>query len=223
MGTPRYYVGRVTIAGVKNERLASLLEFGTNLGPGRAFTRAAIPAATEGVKEVLQQNGYYESKIDVKTETDVVGDQINVTFTVDIGPQARVGQVMLEGEDAGLTPEEFRKKSKLKANSKVTRDTTSNALDRLRAQYQKKDRLEATVTLQKQTYNEGRKQLDYDFHANQGPEVQVLVEGAKHIEEPAASAGAGVRRGHDRQRSAERRAAQHSGVTWCSRGTSTRP
>lgn len=179
VGTPRYYVGRVTIAGVKNERLASLLEFGTNLGPGRPVTRDAIPAATEGVKDVLQQNGYYESKIDVKTETDVVGDQINVTFTVDIGPQARVGQVMLQGEDAGLTPEEFRKKSKLKTNSKITRDTTSNALDRLRAQYQKKDRLEATVTLQKQTYNEGRKQVDYDFHANQGPEVQVLVEGTK--------------------------------------------
>ena len=75
--------------------------------------------------------------------------------------------------------EEFRKKGKLKTGSKVTRDTTSNALTRLRAQYQKKDRLEATVSLQKQTYNEARKQVDYDFHANQGPEVQVLVEGAK--------------------------------------------
>ena len=31
VGTPRYYVGRVTIAGVKNERLASLLEYATKL------------------------------------------------------------------------------------------------------------------------------------------------------------------------------------------------
>ena len=55
----------------------------------------------------------------------------------------------------------------------MTRDTTSNALTRLRKQYQKKDRLEAMVTLQKQTYVPARKQLDYDFHANQGPEVKV--------------------------------------------------
>ena len=33
-GSPQYFVGRVTIAGVKNERLASLLEFATKLVAG---------------------------------------------------------------------------------------------------------------------------------------------------------------------------------------------
>ena len=61
----------------------------------------------------------------------------------------------------------------------MTRDTTSNALARLRALYQKKDRLEATVTLQKQTYVAPRKQVDYEFHVNPGPQVQVLVEGVR--------------------------------------------
>jgi outer membrane protein insertion porin family len=178
-GTPRYYVGRVKITGVKDERLASLLEFGTKLQPGTAFTETAMPEATDGVKQILRQNGYYEPKVGEKTEIDKAGDQINVTYTVNVGPQARVGGVALVGTDAGLTPEEFRKKSKLKPKSKVTQDTTSNALDRLRSQYQKKNRLEATVTLQKQTYDAGRKQVDYEFHANQGPEVKVLVEGTK--------------------------------------------
>ena len=90
-----------------------------------------------------------------------------------------MGQVASRGPDAGLTLEEFRKKGKLKEGNRVSRDTTSNAMDRLRKQYQKKDRLEATVTLQKQTYNLPRKQLDYEFHVNQGPEVKVVVEGAK--------------------------------------------
>lgn len=35
------------------------------------------------------------------------------------------------------------------------------------------------MTLQKQTYATTRKQVDYDFHANQGPMVKVLVEGVK--------------------------------------------
>ena len=34
-GTPRYFVGRVTIAGVKDERLASSLEYATKLSRGR--------------------------------------------------------------------------------------------------------------------------------------------------------------------------------------------
>ncbi len=33
-GVSRYYVGRVTIAGVKSDRLTSLLEFATKLSPG---------------------------------------------------------------------------------------------------------------------------------------------------------------------------------------------
>src|SRR5947209_4317689 len=78
-----------------------------------------------------------------------------------------------------MTLEEFRKKGKLKRGSKVNRDTTSTALSRLRKQYQKKDRLEATVSLQKQTYATDRRQVDYAFNVNQGPEVKVLIEGVK--------------------------------------------
>jgi outer membrane protein insertion porin family len=178
-GVPRYYVGRVTIDGVKSPRLASLLEFATKLSPGMPFNESQIGAGAEGIKEMLQQQGYFESVLSADSQVDVAGSQVNVTYTVSIGPQARVGQITLEGADAGLTLEEFRKKAKLKKGSKVTRDTTSNALDRLRKVYQKRDRLEATVSLQKETYDPPRKELDMHFHANQGPEVKVAVEGAK--------------------------------------------
>jgi outer membrane protein insertion porin family len=176
-GIARYYVGRVTILGVKNERLTSLLEFATKLSPGKDFTEAQLAAGNEGIKQILQQNGYYESKTSVKTTIDTSADQVNVIYTVDIGPQAKVGQVVVEGTNSELTVEEFRKKSKLKTGSKVTRDSVTNALSRLRKQYQKRDHLEATVTLLKQTYVETRKQVDYDFRVNEGPEVKVVVEG----------------------------------------------
>jgi outer membrane protein insertion porin family len=177
-GTVQYYVGRVTINGLKNDRLAALLEFATKLSPGTAFDESQIAAGTEGIKDILQEQGFYESTVKASSETDVADAQINVTYTVGIGPQARVGQITLTGNDTGLTLEEFRKKSKLKEGNRVTRDTASNAMDRLRKLYQKKDRLEATVTLQKQTYAPSRKQVDYEFQVNQGPEVKVAVEGA---------------------------------------------
>jgi outer membrane protein assembly factor BamA len=178
-GVPRYYVGRVTIDGVKSDRLSSLLEFATKLSPGTAFNESQIAAGAEGIKEILQEQGYYESVMSADSQVDAAGNQVNVTYTVAIGPQARVGQIMLEGPDAGMTLEEFRKKAKLKPGARVTRDTTSNALERLRKLYQKRDRLEATVSLQKETYDKPRKQLDMQFHANQGPQVKVAVEGAK--------------------------------------------
>jgi outer membrane protein assembly factor BamA len=179
VGVPRYFVGRVTIVGVKDERLASLLEYATKLQPGTDFTEAAVPAASEGVRQALESNGYYEPAIAVKTTVDEAGGQVNAEFSVQVGPQARVGKIAVEGNDPGLTAEEVRKKGKMKQGSKVTRETTSNALTRLRAQYEKRDRLEATASLRSETYDKGRRQVDYTFRANQGPLVKVAVEGAK--------------------------------------------
>jgi outer membrane protein assembly factor BamA len=58
-GTPRFYVGRVIVVGVKSDRLTSLLTYATKLNPGMAYTDTSIPTGTEGIKEILKQQGYY--------------------------------------------------------------------------------------------------------------------------------------------------------------------
>jgi outer membrane protein insertion porin family len=189
-GTPRYYVGRVEIHGVNQERLTSLLEFATRLDPGTPYTEAQIPAAVEGVKQTLEQNGFYQPTVNVATTTDNDGHQVNAIFTVETGPQARVGDVAVEGKDPGITVDEFRKRGHLNCSRiaamfnkscrpKVGRETTTNALTDVRSHYQKQDRLEATVSLQKQTYVAPTKRLNYDFNAEQGPLVKVVVNGVK--------------------------------------------
>lgn len=179
VGVPRYFVGRVTIEGVKDERLSSLLKYATKLQPGTDFTEAAIPVATDGVRETLASNGYFEPDIAVKTTVDEAGDQVNAVYTVSVGPQARVGKIAVEGNDPGLTEEEVRRKGKLKQGSKVNRETSSNALTRLRSLYEKRNRMEATTSMRTESYNKARKQVDYTLNANEGPVVKVVVEGAK--------------------------------------------
>lgn len=178
-GTPRYYVGRVTIGGVKSDRLTSLLEYATKLNPGTAYTDTSVATGTEGIRDVLRSNGYYEPKVYAGTTLDRSNIQVNLEYDVQIGRQARIGEVKIESPNSGMTLDEFRKKGKLKHGRKVTRDTISNALTRLRHQYQKQDRLEATVSLQKQTYNLQRQEVDYQFRVDRGPEVKVVVEGVK--------------------------------------------
>ena len=193
-GDPRYFIGRVTVLGIKQERLASLLEFATRLEPGVAFTDAAIPTAVEAVKESLAENGYFVPKVLVATSVDDVGHQVNATFTITLGPQARIGQVVVGGSDPGIDVETFRDKANMDCGrlttafhfifgktciEKVSRDTTSNSLSGVRSYYQKKDRLEGTISLQKSAYAVPRNQVDYDFAANQGPIVKVVVNGTK--------------------------------------------
>ena len=172
-------MGRVQVDGIKEDRLASLVEYGTNLNPGTAFTPSDVEAATDAVKQTLSQNGYYEPQIAVRTDRDDVGQQVNITYTIAIGPLARVGNVSISGKDPGIDEKDFRKKGKLKRKMKVNREIISNTLSDLRAYYQKKDRLEATVSLQKSTYDPATRTLNYDFLVEQGPVVAVKVEGAK--------------------------------------------
>ena len=189
-GVPRFYVGRVSIVGVSSERLTSLLEFATKLDPGTPYTETEIPAALDGVKESLAENGYYQPTITIATVTDNIGHQIDVTVTVVIGPQASIGNVSVSGKDPGVSPADFRKKGglncsrlvllfKKNCDPKVSRETASSALSGVRSFYMKNNRLEGTITLQKQTYQPPRKQLDYDFVAEQGPIVKVVINGIK--------------------------------------------
>lgn len=193
-GQPQYFVGRVTIVGVSNERLASLLEFATRMDPGAPFTNGALTTAVEAVKESLAENGFYVPKVALATDVDAASHQVNATFTVDPGPQARIGSVAVDGPDAGIDVPLFRKKGHLDCgwlttkfdktfgrvcDLKVTRETVSNALSGVRSYYEKEDRLEGTISLQKSMYAIPRRQVDYDFAANQGPVVEVVVNGVK--------------------------------------------
>jgi outer membrane protein assembly complex protein YaeT len=193
-GQPQYFVGRVTIEGVKNERLASLLEFATRMEPGVPFANGALATAVEAVKESLAENGFYIPKVALATTVDDAAHQVNATFTIETGPQARVGGVEVGGTDPGIDVATFRKKGKLNCSwlttswdklfgrvcdLKVTRETTSNALSGVRSYYQKQERLEGTISLQKSDYVAPRRQVDYDFSANQGPVVEVVVNGVK--------------------------------------------
>ena len=189
-GVPRYYVGRISILGVPDERLTSLLEFATKLDPGTAYTETEIPAAVDGVKQSLADNGFYQPTVDISTMMDNAGEQVNVTVLVKTGPQAHIGAVTVSGKDPGIDPTDFRKKGDLncsrlvllfdkRCDPKVSRETASTALSGVRNFYLKNNRLEGTITLQKQTYVPDRTQLDYDFTAEQGPIVKVVINGIK--------------------------------------------
>ena len=177
-GTPQLFIGRVTVNGVKQESFTSLLEGQTKLSPGTPFTPQKLSRADQLLSSTLETNGYYQGKITTRTVDDPANAQVNVDYDVATGKVARVGDVAVEG-NTGLTIEKFRKKAKLKRNSKVGRETVNTALDKLRANYQKQQLLESTVTLNSKTFEPPVNQINYDFKVNEGPKVYVVVDGVK--------------------------------------------
>lgn len=175
-GVPNLFIGRVTVNGVNTERLSGVLERSTRMNAGTVFTDSKLMQAQTLMQQTLAENGYYAAKIFASTSIDEANSQVNVAFQIEQDKQARVGDVAVKG-DSGMTVDQFRKKGKLKQDSKVTRDTVSNALNRLRKNYRKQDRLEASLKLDSRTYQPPSNHLDYGFSADRGPIVEINVDG----------------------------------------------
>jgi outer membrane protein insertion porin family len=176
-GAPNVFIGRVTVNGVNNERLAGVLERSTRMNAGMIFTDSKLLQAQTLLQQSLAENGYYAARVFASTTMDEENFQVNVAFQIELGKQARIGDVAVSG-NSGMSIQEFRKKGKLKKNSKVTRDTVSNALTRLRKNYQKQNRLEAALRLDSRNYQPPTNHLDYGFTANRGPVVVINLDGA---------------------------------------------
>jgi outer membrane protein insertion porin family len=177
-GVPRLFVGRVNVDGVKDDRLAAVLQSATQIQAGTAYSENKAALAEPEVNTALQSNGYYRGQIARTTVVDRANSLVNLNFEIFPGDPARVGDVELTG-DSGLTEAQFRKQGKLKRNSKVNRNTVSRALRNLRKHYNKRERLEATVSVTSKEYAPPVNRLNYTFLAHQGPLVEVKIEGAK--------------------------------------------
>ena len=102
-GVPRYYVGRVEVewrACRKGShrcwslRPSSILE--------RRFVSRRFRPRSPVCGSRSNRMDTFEANVQVATTRDDVNNQVNVTFTIKQGPQARVGNVGLQGKDPGI-------------------------------------------------------------------------------------------------------------------------
>ncbi len=181
-GTPRIFIGVVTVTGAKGANTNSLLERVSRLNPGTRFTQSGLDRAEAAMRHSLAQSGFYEPAF-THTLTEHPADQlVDIAYTVDSGPEARIGSVDVTGE-SGLSQADFLKYSKLKPGKKVTQETSGKALDGIENYYRKSERLEADVKLESKDYVVAQKSIDFQFNANRGPIVRVLVDGVSLSQE----------------------------------------
>jgi outer membrane protein assembly complex protein YaeT len=176
-GTPRTFIGTVTVEGAKSATLNTQLERAGQLAPGTRFTSAKLSQALEQMRATLALNGFHEPVI-TQALTPLPEEQlVDIAFHVVSGPQARVGTVDVTG-DPGMTVDDFRRHAHLKAGEKVDHETGNRALAGVLKDYQHQQRLEAEIKIEGQQYDKGSHKTNFRFTATRGPVVKVLVDGA---------------------------------------------
>jgi len=176
-GTPRTFVGTVTVAGAKSATLNTQLERAGQLAAGTRFTPAKLNQALEQMRATLALNGFHEPVITETMTAHPEEQLVDIAFHVVSGPQARVGTVDVTG-DPGMTADEFRHHAHLKSGERVDRETDNRALAGVLKVYRSEQRLEAEIKLESQQYAKESHKSNFRFSATRGPVVKVMVEGA---------------------------------------------
>jgi outer membrane protein assembly complex protein YaeT len=176
-GTPRAFIGTVSVDGAKGATVNTQLERASQLAPGARFTQAKLDQAVEQMRATLAQNGFHQPSITHTLTAHPEEQLIDVAFHVVSGPQARVGAVEVTG-DPGMSADAFRSHAHLRAGSVVDRETANRALAGVLKHYQHQERLEAEIKLESQEFDAKSQRVNFRFSANRGPVVVVQVEGA---------------------------------------------
>ncbi len=175
-GTPRTFIGTVSVDGAKGANINSQLTRSSELAAGTRFTRSKLSQAQEEMRATLADNGFHQTQINPTLTPHPEDQLVDIAFHVDSGPQARIGTVEVSG-DPGISVEEFRRMAHLRLGAHVDHDTVNRALAGVLKHYRNRERLEAEIKLESAEIDAATQRTNFRFSATQGPRVKVLVQG----------------------------------------------
>ena len=175
---PNFFVGQLFVEGAPNPPAANQIVNASKLQLGELFTREKLERGLNGIKQLMEQNGYYRSSVTDEEQPKVETQQMNVLFRLVPGDHARVGHITVNGP-AGFSVGQIQDIAKMHTGDYVTVQRVSRALDRLRKKYQKQNRLLSQVAIAGRVYLPASNTVDYTFDIDPGPKVEIVVEGLK--------------------------------------------
>ena len=176
--TANFFVGLLTVEGVSTNPSPNQLASASRLQLGELYTKEKLDRALAGIQRVMEDNGFHQSKTTASEQRDEQQHQINLTFHVVRGPRALVGQITVQG-DAGYSIEQIEDIAKLHPGGPVLSSRITRALQRIRARYQKQNRLLAQVEVASRNYHPERNSVDYVLKMDRGLVVTVAAAGFK--------------------------------------------
>jgi outer membrane protein insertion porin family len=174
--SPNFFVGDIDVEGAPNRPTAGQVVNASKFQLGELFTPDQVERALTNIKRLMEENGYHRASVSEQEHKDPARQQIDISFQIHPGPQARVGTVTATGTP-GYSQEQIQDMAKMHPGDLVSVQRVSSALDRLRKKYSRQGRLLAQVSISKKSYREEANAVDYNFDIVPGPKVRVTAEG----------------------------------------------
>jgi outer membrane protein assembly complex protein YaeT len=182
---PETFVSAVTVTGVPDPPNPARLVSATRLELGMPLDEEAdLPAAVEGLREVLRSNGFHTAQIQHDLTRRERTQETSIRFNVIPGARARFSRPVITGspeqsERRLLRATGWQRWWGLRGWKDVTEQRVSEGLERLRSSYLKRDHLLARVVLKSLEYEPETNTIRPELEIEAGPRVFIRAEGAK--------------------------------------------
>jgi len=184
---PAVYFGIYEFPGADKQFDYSRLLQVSDYPPRGAYSEVDVANAKQALQRFLQREGYFQSEVAPRVQTDTVHGLANVYFNIALGRKAKFGTVTLTGADAKETAHlqgvlrslmARLRNSSIRAGKTYSLKKLQNATTYLQNALMKEDRLDAKVKLVSANYNAGSNRANITFSVKSGPFYHVKVQGA---------------------------------------------
>ena len=182
-----YYISGVNIAGESEPPNRNQLITSSKLELGTLFVESDLDRAIDNMQEKLRANGLYNASIQRRVDRRPETEEANVYFDLNTGYRAHFDGIELAGQfnkpkDAVMKATGWHRALgpvRIPGWREATESRVQTGLERLRQNFQKGDRLEAKVTLDKLDYHPPTNPVTPYLTIDSGPIVEVRTTGTK--------------------------------------------
>jgi outer membrane protein assembly complex protein YaeT len=171
-----YRVDAIALDGIpRGDRARALREL--TVRNGEVLSLDAVDDSAAAVQEMLRRYGYLEATVDPETTFDRPRSVADVTFHITPGPQAKVADVILEGNTAPFSTAELIGRMKRKPGATFQLGEAREDANRIRNFQVRRNYRRADVDFLGHTYDPASHGVLLRYRVAVGPTVQVKVEG----------------------------------------------
>jgi outer membrane protein insertion porin family len=172
-----YFNNVVKVLGVKEPPTEPATLAALRLNLGEPFRESSLKEGIKRLEQALREDGLYQAKVTWAVVPIEETRQMDITVTVEPGPRAHVGDLIIKNQTK--YPEmELRRRAKLTSKNEMTQARMTRTEQRLKKHLVGQGYLGASAVLTPGTYDAAMNRVPVTVDVTAGPQVRVEVNGA---------------------------------------------
>ena len=185
---PAYYLGILEFPGATKKFSYTRLQQVVDFPDEDPYDPSRIPVATHQLINFLHHSGYFQAQVRAESKIDDEHQLVNITFAVEMGKQARISDVKVEGADQPQDARLLRAARSLRARltggllkpgKPYAPARIKEAMTLMKRSLTKEHRLAGRIKENPPQYDASTNRVEVSFKVEIGPVITVRTVGAR--------------------------------------------